>query len=383
MAQKFFLIFNGRFPSEKAAGLFAAKSGEAFAEEGLEVSLLVPRRFRRSSSDAFEYYRLRKNFTVRYLPTIDLFPIPFLTSLAFYLSYAAFSFSSFLCLLAKSKRDDIIYSNEILPLCLISFFRENIYYELHDMPRSKIFFYKVFFKKMKGMIVTNTWKMERLKQDFGIESGRMLVEMNAVDVEEFDISDTREGAREKLGVLIEGPMALYTGHLYRWKGVDTLGLAAKLLPGDVNVYFVGGTMKDIGDFKERFGNVPNIVIVGHRPHTEMPLWQKAADVVVAPNTAKEAISKYDTSPMKIFEYMASQKPIVATDIPSIREILNETNAVLVPADDPKKMAAAIAGILQDTDHARKIATQTYADVQTHAWRERAKRVLVFIKHVDQ
>jgi glycosyltransferase involved in cell wall biosynthesis len=55
------------------------------------------------------------------------------------------------------------------------------------------------------------------------------------------------------------------------------------------------------------------------------MWQKAADALVLPNTAKEDISKYYTSPMKLFEYMASRRPIVATNIPSITEIINEEN----------------------------------------------------------
>lgn len=376
---KLFLVFNGRFPSEKAAALFAAKSAEAFAEEGFEVLLLAPKRLGRATEDAFAFYDLKKNFAVRHLPTIDLFPISFVTRIAFYVSYVAFSISSLLYLLVQSRRQDIIYSNESLPLFLISFFRKNVYYELHDMPRSKRLFHRWFFGRVKGIVVTNLWKKERLMHEFGVPDVRLLHEMNAVDIEEFDISDTRETARERLGVPLQGPMVLYTGHLYSWKGVETLAEAAKFLLPETRVYFVGGTDKDIGDFKARFGNVSNIIIVGHRLHTEMPLWQKAADVVVVPNTAKEAISKYDTSPMKIFEYMASRTPIVATDLPSIREILNNINAMIVPPDGPERMAQGIETLLKEPYMARELASQAYANVQDHTWGARAKRIHAFIR----
>ncbi len=379
--QKLFLIFHGRFPSEKAAALFAAKSCEAFAEEGMEVVLLVPRRLKRSAEDPFTYYNLKKNFTIKFLPTLDLFFIPFFERGAFYVSLFIFSKVCALYLMIKSTPKDIIYSNEHFPLFLVSFFRKNTFYEVHDMPRGWLYFYRKLLERVRGIVVTNMWKRDNIVRIFGISKEKMLYEMNAVDVEEFDIPTTQEEARKELKISTKGPMVLYTGHLYSWKGVDTLAEAAKFLPDGVTVYFVGGTEKDVVSFSERFGNLPNIVIIGHKNHKEMPLWQKAADVVVVPNTAKENISKYDTSPMKIFEYMASRKPIVATDIPSIREILNDTNALTVLPDDPKAMAQGIMNVLNDNARAQKISDQAYNDVVIHTWVARAKRVLVFVEKI--
>ncbi len=377
--QKLFLIFHGRFPSEKAAALFAAKSCEAFAEGGTEVVLLVPRRLGRVKEDSFVYYNLKKNFTIKFLPTLDLFFIPFFERGAFYISLFVFSKVCALYLMVKSAPKDIIYSNEHLPLFLVSFFRKNTFYEVHDMPRGWLYFYKKLLERVRGVVVTNMWKRDNIVRIFGISKEKMLYEMNAVDIKEFNIPTTQEEARVELKVPTKGLVVLYTGHLYSWKGAHTLAEAAKLLPDDVTVYFVGGTEKDVASFRERFGGVANIVIVGHRNHTEMPLWQKAADVVVVPNTAKEDISKYDTSPMKIFEYMASKKTIIATDIPSIREILNNTNAIIVLPDDPETMAKGIMQALQNKEGVQKITDQAYHDVAHHTWRERSKRVLKFLE----
>ncbi len=377
--KKLFLIFHGRFPSEKAAALFAAKSCEAFAEEGREVVLLVPRRIKRSMEDSFVYYNIKKNFTIKFLPIIDLFSIPFFGRFAFYVSLVIFSLSCTIYLLAKSKTEDIVYSNENLPMFFASLLRKNTFYEVHDMPRGSFYFYKKLLERVRGVVVTNMWKRDNIARIFGISKEKMLYEMNAVDVEEFNISITKEEARKQLHISTTDRVVLYTGHLYSWKGVDTLAEATKFLPDGTTVYFVGGTDSDVMSFREHFGGISNIVIIGHRNHAEMPLWQKAADVVVVPNTAKENISKYDTSPMKIFEYMASKKPIVATNLPSIREILNETNAVVVNPDDPEAMAHGIMKAINDTTSAQKIVKQAYLDVATHTWDKRAKRIFSFIE----
>ena len=62
---KLFLIFHGRFPSEKAASLFAAKSCEAFADCGAEVTLIVPRRFGRAAESPYEYYGKKRNYKIK------------------------------------------------------------------------------------------------------------------------------------------------------------------------------------------------------------------------------------------------------------------------------------------------------------------------------
>ncbi len=122
------------------------------------------------------------------------------------------------------------------------------------------------------------------------------------------------------------------------------------------------------------GNQGHIRIVGHRPHAEVPLWQRAADILVLPNTAKEAISRFYTSPMKLFEYMASGTPIVASDLPSVTEILTSERGVLVEPDNPKALASAIGRALADEQAAAR-AGRAQAWVAEHTWAKRAARIL--------
>ena len=374
-----FLIFHGRFPSEKAASLFAAKSSEAFANEGYTVTLLVPRRLGVDHSDPYGFYGIRKNFRIVYLPTLDLLGISVFSRIAFYVSMTVFSFATLIYILVRSNRSSVIYSNEHLPLLLVSYARRNTFYEIHDMPERNRSFYGLLLRRIKGAIVTNRWKFENIAKVFKIPRTKLFYEPNAVEIAQFDIVITKEKARLRLGIKPQTPVALYTGHLYGWKGVDTLARAAEVLKSRAEVYVVGGTREDVERFKKEFSSISNLHIVGYRPHNEIPLWQKATDVVVLPNTAREDISKYYTSPMKLFEYMASKRPIVATDIPSVREILDSTNAIIVPPDNPEAMAQGVISALENQSLVSKITNTAYRSVELHTWSKRAGRVLDFVE----
>lgn len=377
--KRLFLLFHGRFPSEKAASLFTAKNAEAFAREGLEVTLLVPKRRGQLETDPFAYYQVERNIRIIYLPTVDLFSVPFLRHIAFKSSLVAFSLSVFLWLRRHASKGEIAYSNETLPLYAASLLSLKTFYEAHELPRQKTWFYRQLFGRVRGIVTNNSWKKTQLQQLFSLPDEQVLCELNAVDLAQFETRHPQETARTRLSLPPQKKIALYTGHLYDWKGVDILAAAAAHLPVDVETYFVGGTEEDVHRFRAQFEQQQRLHIIGHRPHQEMPLWQAAADVLIVPNTAKKAISKYDTSPMKIFEYMASGKPIVASDLPSIREILNETNAHLVPPDDPMALADGIRKALTAPEIAATRAKQASQDVRSHGWAERAQRIICFLR----
>ncbi len=375
---KIFLIFHGRFPSEKAASLFAAKSAEAFAVLGYEVEVVVPKRKGVDAREAYEYFGVKRNFKVKELSTIDLFGGR-LNRLAFWASFIAFSISCFWYMKKNAQRGDVIYSNESLPLFLSSFLNPNTFYEMHDFPESKLLLFKMMLKRMKWILIHNRWKIEKAVETLSLSKESILYEANAVDIGSFDIKESFREAREKLRLPLNKKIIVYTGHLYGWKGVDTLAQAARDLSEEYLVAFVGGTKSDVEVFKSKYGNSDRILIAGHRKHDEIPLWQRAADALALPNTAKEAISAYYTSPMKLFEYMASKRPIIATDIPSIREIVDPKSAIIVYPDDPQALRK---GIIQATSADPKIEAmvdKAYEDVLEHTWIKRAQRIVDFMK----
>lgn len=380
MTSNLFLIFHGRFPSEKAASLFTALNAESFSSEGMKVTLIVPKRKGMVSGDPYSYYGVRNNFQIEYIPVWDLFGSVLPHKISFWISMITFSRGVAKYLKKVSSPDDIIYSNEILPLFYSSFFRKNCFYEMHDFPESKLSLFSFFLKRMKWVLVHNTWKLEKILKSFpALPSNKFLNEPNAVDISMFDIPLTKEAAREELKLPKDKTIFLYTGHLYGWKGVDTLALAMKKLSDKYLAVFVGGTDKDVAAFRKKYALQKNILIVGFRKHAEMPVWQKAADACVLPNTAKEAISAFYTSPMKLYEYMASKRLVVASDLPSVREIVGEKAAILVKPDDPEALQDALERATRDSSLSETYVENAFALVRDHTWTKRAQRIIVFIK----
>ena len=212
----------------------------------------------------------------------------------------------------------------------------------------------------------------------------MIVARNGFDPILFLLKASPETVRKKLHIPSNRPIVLYTGHLYDWKGVYILAETARSMP-DVNFIFVGGTYYHRADFEKRYNDVLNIILVGQKPYQEIPLYLKAADILVLPNSAVSlnnprfsVYTRHDTSPIKLFEYMASGVPIVASDLPSIREILNEKNAVLVKPDSPEDLQRGIEKILNDKQLAKSILEKALEDVKEYTWDKRAEKILGFI-----
>ena len=137
---------------------------------------------------------------------------------------------------------------------------------------------------------------------------------------------------------------------------------------------VGGDSSEKIEIKSRYPTA-DIIITGRRSHGQVPVYLKAADALILPNKKGNQTSAYYTSPLKLFEYMASQRPIVASDLPSIREVLNETNAVMVEPDNPEALAAGIKLVLEDSRLADKLARQALVDASNYTWQKRAEKIL--------
>jgi glycosyltransferase involved in cell wall biosynthesis len=174
---------------------------------------------------------------------------------------------------------------------------------------------------------------------------------------------------------------VYTGHLYRWKGAHTLALASGALPPGAVLCIVGGTPADLHAFRDFLARerLDRVRLAGYVPPAEVPAWLAAADVVALPNSAQAAISERYTSPLKLFEYMAAERAIVASDLPSLREVLRHgENAWLVSPDDPAALAAGLRRLLDDAALAARLAARARQEVEGRTWEARARAVVRFV-----
>lgn len=384
---KIIYIANTRLPTEKAHGLATMKICEAFARAGSEVELVVPKLWRRSG-DPFSFYGVKPNFKIRRFFCFDLMPIlpfRFLEPVTFFLQMLSFSlFANFYFFFQRRERTNaIFFSHDYMPLYFISWLAPKIFYDVHHYP-GKNFMYRRLLEKSFGFAVQTRWKIAALQKDFGIPERQVVYWPNGTDVEKFSAPISKDEARKKLGLPANDKIVLYTGALFDWKGVDTLILAAQQLSLAAKVYIVGGNITDIKELKNRLpeANNPRIIFVPFQPHELMPLWCRAADVLVLPNTGKQKVSLYYTSPMKLFEYIASGTPLVASDIPSIVEIVDEHCAFLALADNPNSFAEKINFVLKNPEIAMARAAQAKKLSGQYTWDNRAQKILAHINHLE-
>ena len=87
--------------------------------------------------------------------------------------------------------------------------------------------------------------------------------------------------------------------------------------------------------------------------------------------------------LKIFEYLASRTPIVASDMPFNQEFLhNGENAILFKADDSEALAGAIKALLVDKKLARRISANAIKDSKKYSYEARAKKIIKFIRQSE-
>ncbi|HEX8994096.1 MAG TPA: glycosyltransferase [Candidatus Paceibacterota bacterium] len=357
-------LANIRLPTEKAHGIQIMKTCEAFARLGHEVELVVPTRKNFIADDPFSYYGVERNFTLTTLHAPDLVrfgPLGFL--------FSALWFSERARLRRAFWRADVIYSRDAFVLAQYSLLGRRLVFEAHAKPSASSRF--VAKHAYRTVVISNGLKEAYVAA--GIPSGRIVVVPDAVDEHRFDTVGSRAEARETLGFAQDENLVVYVGHLYARKGADTLADAAGRL-SDVRVVFVGGTTEDLAHFRARWGNVPNITIVGYVPPADVPHYLRAADVLVIPNSGKDEDASRFTSPMKLFEYMASGTPIVASDVPALREVLTSDEALFAAPDDAQALAEGVKQVFANRAAAITRAAAAQQKAMAYTWAKRAEHI---------
>ncbi|MBU1019235.1 MAG: glycosyltransferase [Patescibacteria group bacterium] len=355
-------ITNLRLPSEKANSIQIMQNCEAFKKAGAKVSLYVPMRFgtkkERRIEDIWEYYQVEKRFPIKKIFCVDIFPLGLdrpafiLQSITFYLAVAV---------LFLFKKNDVIYTRDVW-LALALFYKKKKVLELHNYPVSKL------GRAIYGFLSKLFWKVVVISDGLQKEVPESLVAPDGVKISLFEGGLSKEAARDKLKMPLHGRIVVYTGSLQKWKGVPLLLKAAKKMP-ETYFYIVGGSL-DKKDLTGLHGG-DNVTFVGHIPQREAFLYLKAADVLAIPNTGKDAISRKYTSPLKAFEYMAADKEVVVSDIPSMREIFNKKNSYLFKSGDSDDLVRAIKEAFSDGGRRE--------DPSKYSWDARVAKIIDWVK----
>ena len=242
--------------------------------------------------------------------------------------------------IVEFKNDALFYLRDEFSPWLLILLNKKVFLEIHAF-KKRFRWHRIFFPKLKGLILIT----ENAKKEFieaGIDEKKIWIAPDAVDLARFNIDVSKEDARQKLDLPQDKKIIAYAGSflLHSWKGIDILLKSAKQFSDDFLFVFVGGTKKEIANIRSQYPS-DNVLLIVQKPNSQIPLYLKAADVLVLPNKKGEDISEKYTSPLKMFEYMASRRPIVASNLPSIREILNDQNSILVQPNEPQKLAQGI------------------------------------------
>ena len=159
--------------------------------------------------------------------------------------------------------------------------------------------------------------------------------------------------RARYGVGYDQPLVLYTGTFEPYQGLDLLTEAAALMRRshpDARVLVVGGTAAQVDRARARAARSGSpLVFAGRRPPQEIPSFVAASDILVSPR-----ISGTNT-PLKIYSYLRSGKPILATDLPTHTQVLSDSTAALVSPNAPA-LAAGLARLIDRPEERLRLAT---------------------------
>jgi glycosyltransferase involved in cell wall biosynthesis len=177
------------------------------------------------------------------------------------------------------------------------------------------------------------------------------------------------------------PRLGYVGHLYPGRGVELLCGLAERLPG-CEIHIVGGSAADLARWRSS-PRPRNFRLHGFLPPARLAETYGGFDILLMPYQARVGVAggSSDTSawmsPMKLFEYMAAGRPIIASDLPVLREILVDgSNSLLVPAQEISAWERAVQRLLGDEALRRRLSERARAEQrELHTWDARARAVL--------
>lgn len=381
---KIFYPYPEEFSFNKAREIQTIHTCHALARRGCEVVLGVARRPGVSANMVLDYFRLQP------LPNLQFVFLPR------FIHFAPGIVVSFQTLFLHYLRDyvhkacergeiDLIYTRhlKVADFCLKQDFGIPIVFESHEVfslgqVDSPDKFKRLFeqerhvYSRVQGLVTISNHLKDYLQTHFPIHCPVV----RASDGVDLDLFGSLNGSA------VDPNMIIYTGSLFGWKGVDTIIKAMRYLPNQ-RLWIFGGSLREIAEkqsIAQQWKVQDRCFFQGYVSRSDLIEPLAKAYIGVLPNH-REEISERFTSPLKLFEYMAAGKVIVASDLPSIREVLDETKAYLCPPASPRSLAETILSVYRDPSLAGRRTASAKGAAQRFSWDSRAETIRNFLEQV--
>jgi glycosyltransferase involved in cell wall biosynthesis len=357
----------GRMPSRDANSVQIAKMCEAFADNGHEV-VLFAREGDAPPATIFDRYGVKPVFEAVILPP---------------LGFRGTRVATFLWRLrrrARRRKPDVFYGRDLLSMLAVVSFGVPVVFEAHNIPErgslrwklARQLFAKTNFVRL--VAITESLRQMYLRDFPGLGEVDSIVAPSAAG----EIA-TPDGVEPDWPGRAGAFQVGFVGRPFPGKGIETVvGVADKLPEADFHI--VGAEASELGWLDRTIPD--NVHFHGYRGQLELGRYYARFDAVAAPYgaavlNASGQESAQVLSSLKVMEYMSSGVPLVASNLPGVREVVeNERSALLVPAGDEAAFAAALRRLAEDRDLGRRIARQARAHyLALHTWRARAEAVV--------
>ncbi len=392
MTARLVYLANNRLPTEKAHGLQIVQNCEALADAGYTVMLAAPRRINTPQmqrvTSLWDHYGVAQNFAFHRLPCLDLFPLFPRYHVAFLAQTLTFVLA--LALWLPFKRAEVLYTRDTFVAVALTLLRPLLWrraklvYEPHQVNGSRIGRRLQGYVVRRAFIVPITAHLAQKMRDLG--AGRVLVAHDGVRAARFADVPDQAAARSQIGWPPDAFIVGWAGRLRMLgmdKGVGPLVAALQNAPG-AYLAIVGGPGDAVSELRRCWiaAGLPEsrFLAAGQVPPGDVPLYLSAFDVCAMPHPWTEQFAYY-TSPIKLFEYMAARRAIVASDLPGFAEVLTDgESALLVPPGDVAALSAAIARLRDDPALRESLAARAYDRVMAcHTWAARAAAIRDFVE----
>jgi glycosyltransferase involved in cell wall biosynthesis len=363
--KKIIYISSSTFPSTKANSVQVMKMCEQFGfTNELHLYGIRNNSTNESNIDLHEYYGCDKNFKI---------------SLVNHNSNLIYSSIIFFKLLFNTS--DIYYSRNFLIACLLKIIcKKNVVFEVHVDPQFGPFYNKIFkpiLKYTNLKVVAISSKLKQIFVDYyHFKPDKVLVAHDAADPKKIN-SSFQELNPENINVG-------YIGSLYEGRGLEIVCQLAKL-NDSIKFNIIGGSDNEINSLKIKY-SYANLIFHGHVPYNEVPDYIKQQNILLAPyqKNLKVAGGVINTmeymSPLKIFEYMASKRPMIISNLEIIHEVLDSKTAMFADPENIIDWNKALNELINNKILYREISSASYSlFIEKYTVEERVNSIIDFIK----